>query len=421
MASVVLSLPRTTLTMDEGRIVKWIKRDGDMVAKGEPVAEMETDKAIVEVQAPITGYLRTILLGEDTGAAIGAPLAIFTDTDDEPVDGAEGEPHLESRAADGMSAPGDQQPSQVSAAPAPPRSALVDGLVRASPAVRMRARAEGVSLSQIHGTGPRGRILLRDFEEFLALGGAAGRVSLEQQSQAQPLAEQVGKRLDPSRMRQSIGAAMLRSWREQPQFNVTRHLDMTHVQSVRQMLAQSFEASTGVRLSITDFLIQAFARALSGHPTLNVITAPDGEAYAAQRVDMGIAVAVADGLVVPVLRGADVLTLPQIAVQRSELTRRALDNRLGAKDLGGGTFTLSNLGPFGIDEFEAIINPGEAAIAAVGRVRETPVAHEGQVVIRPLLTMTLSVDHRRADGATAARFMADVADRVEGRTGWIFF
>jgi pyruvate dehydrogenase E2 component (dihydrolipoamide acetyltransferase) len=219
-------------------------------------------------------------------------------------------------------------------------------------------------------------------------------------------------------MRAAIAAAMLKSWREQPQFTLTREVDMGPVLGLRAALVA---AAPQAKLSIVDFLIQAFARALPEHPGLNVRTDESGAARPSATVDMGLAVAVEDGLVVPVLRGADRLTLPQIAGQRAALTQRALAGRLGQQDLGGATFTLSNLGPFGVDEFNAIVSPGEAAIVAVGAVRERPVAVDGQVVVRPTLRMTLSVDHRLADGAAGARLLADVVERLEGRLGWILF
>ncbi|MDA8343918.1 MAG: dihydrolipoamide acetyltransferase family protein [Thermaerobacter sp.] len=409
MAEIILQLPRTTLTMDEGRIVNWLKKPGDAVAEGEPVAEMETDKAVVEVAAPITGFLRRLIVEENVDVPIAAPIAVFTETADEPLGsgGAAAQPTAEIPPA----AQENQQPhASALAAKVLELSQRTADVVRASPAVRIRARKEGVDLAAIPGSGPGGRILLQDYERFVGSRSAAPAVQA-------PVPAAAG-RVGSSRMRASIAAAMLKSWREQPQFAITRHVDMSHVAQLRATLAS---AAPDQKLSFIDFVIQAFARALPLHPSLNVRTDASGAAASSQTVDMGIAVAVEDGLVVPVLRGAEKLTLPQIAAGRAELTRRALDNRLGAQDLGGGTFTVSNLGPFGVDQFNAIVNPGEAAIVAVGRIRETPVALEGQVVIRPMLSMTLSVDHRLADGAAGARLLQDVAERLEGRLGWILF
>ena len=411
MAETILQLPRTTLTMDEGRIVRWLKQPGDAVTEGEAVAEMETDKAVVEVQAPITGFVRRLIAAENVDVPVAAPIAVFSETADEPLGGQEAEQAQEAPAAEVPAAEPAAAPAIASApAPAPLAAQQAAGPVKASPAVRIRARAEGVDLAAVPGSGPGGRILLRDYQEF-----AASRAALPASA---PLAAPAPPGVSQSRMRASIAAAMLKSWREQPQFAITRHVDMTAVAQLRATLSA---AVPDVKLSFIDFLIQAFARALPAHPSLNVRTDGSGASRTSQTVDMGIAVAVEEGLVVPVLRGAERLTLPQIAAGRAELTRKALENRLGAQDLGGGTFTVSNLGPFGVDQFNAIVNPGEAAIVAVGRIRETPVAVEGRVEIRPLMTMTLSVDHRLADGAAGARLLQDVVERLEGRLGWILF
>ncbi len=404
MAETILQLPRTTLTMDEGRIVRWMKRPGDAVTEGEPVAEMETDKAVVEVQAPVTGYLRRLIVAENVDVPVAEPIAVFTETADEALAGASApEPAPVVSPADaGLARAQSTEP----AAPPPPVEAPAGQgrIVRASPAVRIRARAEGVDLAAIFGSGPAGRILVQDYERHAAATVAQAPAS------AVPAAT--------DRMRTGIAAAMLKSWREQPQFSVTRYVDMSRVTELRAALAA---AAPDVKLSFIDFLIQAFARALPLHPRLNQRADASGNPSPSETVDMGIAVAVQDGLIVPVLRGAQALTLPQIAAQRASLTERALENRLGARDLGGGTFTVSNLGPFGVDQFNAIVNPGEAAIVAVGAMRERPVAVDGQVLVRPMLTMTLSVDHRLADGAAGAQLLQDVVDRLEGRMGWILF
>ncbi len=410
MAEVVLKLPRTTLTMDFGRVVRWCKAEGDAVREGETVAEVETDKAVVEVGAPIAGYLRQALAPLDVDLPVAAALAVFTPTLDEPLGqtAAGAASPVPPPALDEPMAPAERR-AQASCDGGPPQPASA---VRASPAVRRRAREADVDLRDVAGSGPRGRILLRDFETFLAARvPGAPAAPAEPVAPAAPLPGQ-------SRMRAAIAAAMLRSWREQPQFTLTREVDMSATLALKAALAA---AAPEKKLSVADFLIQAFARALPQHPSLNARLDAEAGSSRSGSVDFGIAVALEDGLVVPVLRGAERLKLGEIATARAELTARALAGTLRQDDLGAATFTMSNLGPFGVDEFRAIVNPGEAAIVAVGALRERPVAVDGLVAVRPTLRLTLAVDHRVADGAAGARLLGDVADRLEGRLGWILF
>ncbi|MBE3590724.1 MAG: 2-oxo acid dehydrogenase subunit E2 [Firmicutes bacterium] len=229
-----------------------------------------------------------------------------------------------------------------------------------------------------------------------------------------------GRRVPLSPMRRAVARNMLASWQAAPQFSLTRDVDMTAVLELRRILAPSFAASRGVKLSPVDFLIQAAARALAAHPDLNATFTDEGLVHH-DTVDVGLATATEDGgLLVPVVRGADRLTLVEIAARRQELVELARRGRL-APDAVGGTFTISNLGPFDVDRFHAIVQPGETAILAVGRIQERPAVREGQLCVRPLLTITLTVDHRAADGAAAARFLQDLVARLERDEGWLLF
>jgi pyruvate dehydrogenase E2 component (dihydrolipoamide acetyltransferase) len=409
VSRITLGLPRTTLTMDEGRIVRWLKRPGEAVAAGEAVVEVETDKSVVEVEAPQAGYLRRILAEDDAVVPVGAPIALLTDTAEEPLEGespegagAGEEVHVkEAEPGEGVVT----SLRQEVAAPEPeakPRGGMpaTERELRASPAVRRAARRQGVDLRRVPGSGPGGRILLADLEAFLRRPAPPeGRPS----------------------MRRAIARAMVESWREKPQFSVTVHVDMSRAETFRQVIGPSFEASRGVRLSVMDLLVQAVARTLPAHPLLNCRVSAEGEAVPIEHVDIGLAVAVEDGLLVPVLRAAERKSLAEIAVERKDLTTRAMTGKLRAQDLGEATFTISNLGPFGVDQFQAIVIPGEPAILAVGRLMEVPRVVDHELAVRPVLTLTLAVDHRVADGAAAARFLADVKDRLERDEGWILF
>lgn len=404
MSVFTLTMPRTTLTMDEGRVIRWLKRPGELVGAGEVIVEVETDKSVVEVQVPARGYLRRILVAEGDVAPVGAPIALLTESADEPLVAASAAmPPVSQPAVSAEMAPSTTAPVEREAVPEK------DGVLRASPAVRREARRRGIDLRGVAGSGPAGRILLKDLERHLA--EAAKPAPIEPR---QATTSGVGT----SAMRRAIAAAMERSWREIPQFSVTRHVDVAQSETFRRVVGPSFEASRGVRLSVVDLLIQAVAQTLRRFPNLNRRTAGD---EVSAGVHVGLAVAVTDGLLVPVLRNADEKPLSAIAMERRELTERALAGRLRAEDLGGATITISNLGPFGVDQFRAIVTPGEVSILAVGRMQDMPRAVGGQVVVRPVITLTLSVDHRVTDGAEAARFLAEVAERLEASDTWILF
>ena len=372
--------------MDEGRIVVWHKRVGDAVAAGEVLFEVETDKATMEVESPAAGTLRRILFAADSSAPVATVIALISDSPDEQLPSDAGGPQV----------PKPSQPAGVPPAsgrlpsgrgPSEPESLASSDSdrVRSSPAARKRAQELGVDISKVRGSGPGGRVTLEDVD------GATSPASSP------------GERREPlSRMRRAIGERMTRSVREQPQFSISRDVDMSAANEARKKAGASY----------TDAILAACAKALRDHPRLRARI--EGDALVtADAIHVGIAVALDDGLLVPVLRDADKKDLSELARERELLEQHARAGKLAEHESAGAIFTVSNLGTLGVDRFTAIVNLPEAAILAVGRVADRVIAKEGSAAVRPMATLTLSVDHRVADGATAARFLTAVAERLE--------
>ena len=379
--------------MDEGRIVAWHKREGDTVAAGDVLFEVETDKATMEVESPTAGTLRRILYPADATAPVATVIAFITETADEPlpVDGVLGaqppKPSLrdEDPPASGR-APVARGPSEVE----PLSQSSDEGRVRSSPAARKRAQELRVDIGKIAGSGPGGRVTLEDVD-----GAATAKSS--------PVATSSEETREPlSRMRRAIGERMTKSVREQPQFSISRDVDMTAANEKRKAADASY----------TDAIVAAAAKTLRDHPRLRA-RIEDGHLVTSDAANVGLAIALTDGLLVAVLRDADRKSLTDLAAERERLEEHARAGKLAEHELTGSVLTVSNLGTMGIDRFTAIVNPPEAAILAVGRVADRVVAKDGSPEVRPIATLTLSVDHRVADGATAARYLSAVADRLE--------
>ena len=374
--------------MDEGRIVAWRKREGDAVAAGEVLFEVETDKATMEVESPAAGTLRRILYSADSSAPVATVIALISDTTDEPLPsellGAElPKPSLR---ADPQPSSAGGPPGALGPSEAQPLAESSEDRVRSSPAARKRAQELGVDISKVHGSGPGGRVTMEDVETASTSPAAPS-----------------GERREPlSRMRRAIAERMTRSVREQPQFSISRDVDMSAAK----------EARTKAGASYTDAIVAACAKALRDHPRLRG-RIEDDALVISDAIHVGIAIALDDGLLVPVLRDADRKDLSELARERERLEQHARAGRLAQHELGGAVFTVSNLGTLGVDRFTAIVNPPEAAILAVGRVTDRVIAKDGSALVRPVATLTLSVDHRVADGATAARYLTAVAERLE--------
>jgi len=378
--------------MDEGRIVAWHKREGDAVAAGDILFEVETDKATMEVESPTAGTLRKILYPADATAPVATVIALITETADEDIaESAVGaqppKPSLrdEDPPASGR-APVARGPSEVE--PLSPSSD--EGRVRSSPAARKRAQELGVDIGSVTGSGPGGRVTLEDVDAAAEL------------SKSSPTTLSKEKREPLSRMRRAIAERMTKSVREQPQFSISRDVDMTSANEERKAAGASY----------TDVIVAAAAKTLRDHPRLRA-RIEDGELVTSDATNIGVAIALEDGLLVAVLRDADRKNLRELAAERERLEEHAHAGKLAEHELTGSVLTVSNLGTMGIDRFVAIVNPPEAAILAVGRVADRVVAKDGVPAVRPIASLTLSVDHRVADGATAARYLAAVAERLE--------
>ena len=389
MASEV-KLPRLGQGMESGTIVKWLKSEGEAVEKGEPLYELDTDKVTQEVEAEASGVLLRIAVPEgevEVGHTIGfigdrgedVPDAPVSDTETVSDTVKEERPHKR------------EEPPQTSS----------NGRVKASPLARRLARERGLDLAGIHGTGPEGRIVAEDVERAEAGTPAPETVA------AAPLAGEVERR-PLSNVRKTIARRLTQAWTV-PAFQLTVSADMSRA---NEIVHQQRELYPDVRITVTDLLTKVCARALMRHGDMNVQFAEDA-LLVFPNADIGIAVAAPQGLVVPVVRGAERLSIAQIADVRADLVGRAREAKLRAEDLEGGTFTISNLGMFDIDQFIAVLNPPQASILAVGATRDVVVVRDGGFVAVPTMTMTLACDHRAVDGATGAEFLKTVKAFLE--------
>ena len=418
-----VKLPRLGQGMESGTIVKWLKGEGEAVKKREPLYELDTDKVTQEVEAEADGVLLKILVdsGEvDVGTTIGVigkegeevasgngakPAEARAEPDDETDPAVEEEDEAQT---EGSSAPqmDDQrrigQEAAAATAAAEPVAAAVDGgRVKASPLARRLAREKGIELGQVTGSGPEGRIVAEDVERFEVAAPAAA-----------PLAAAAGEveEIQLTSTRKTIARRLTEAW-QAPVFQLMVSADMTRANELRERLVARL-ADGETKPTVSDLLTKVAAAALVRHPAVNAhFTGESIRRFPAAHV--GIAVAAPNGLVVPVLRDADRRTIQELATARADVVARARDGKLQRADLEDGTFTISNLGMYGIEQFVAVLNPPQAAILAVGSTVETPVVRAGEVVVRPLLTLTLTCDHRAIDGADGAEFLRTVKELLE--------
>ena len=435
-----VKLPRLGQGMESGTIVKWLKDEGEPVKKREPLYELDTDKVTQEVEAEADGVLLKIVVdagevevgrtiafigseGEDLPSGNGGAPAAAPEA--EAAAEADGEPAAESDATaveeqdeeqtEGASAPGmdDQRArgQEAAAATAAAETAAVtdaparpDGRVKASPLARRLAREKGIDIATLAGSGPEGRIVAEDVER--------GVVAVPEAAPATALAAPSGEieEIELTSTRKTIARRLTEAW-QAPVFQLTVSVDMTRSLELRERLvARLREGET--KPTVSDLLTKVAAAALLRHPALNAHFAGD-RILRFPSAHVGIAVAAPNGLVVPVIRDADRKTIQEIAAERATLVGRARDGKLQRDDLADGTFTISNLGMFGIEQFVAVLNPPQAAILAVGATEEKPVVREGEVVVRPVMTMTITCDHRAIDGADGADFLRTVKELLE--------
>jgi pyruvate dehydrogenase E2 component (dihydrolipoamide acetyltransferase) len=400
-------MPKLSDTMEEGTIVEWKKKSGDQVKTGDVLAEVESDKATFDLEADADGVLQ-ILVEQGVPAKIGAPIARIGDA------GAAA-PAPKAKPKEPEAPPTPKAASAPEAAPPPPSpsSALKgegNGQVKASPLARRLAEEMGVDLGSIQGTGPEGRIVK---EDVLAAGSARSKV---ERRRPQPVAERPAgpdvEVIEPNRMQSTIARRMAEAKSTVPEFQVTVEARVDLAVSLRQQLKDSVPGAE--KVTMTDFLVRACALALGKFPEVNTSWA-DGKFQRKRAINIGLAVAPSQGmgLLVPVVHDADRKDIVQISIESRQVIERARSGRPAEGDLSGATFSISNLGMYGVDEFTAIINPPEAAILAVGAIKDVPVVDGERIVPGKVMRMTLSVDHRVFYGATAAQFMAEVKRLLE--------
>lgn len=387
--AITVVMPQMGYDMREGKVVKWLKREGETVRRGEPLAEIETDKAVVEMPASGEGVVRKILVGEGVTVPVGKAIAIIG-TADEPL------PEV-----------AEAPPPAPAPAPAPAPSPPAEG-VRASPLARRLAEELGVDLRQVQGTGPGGRITEADVRRTAEAAKAPPPPPAPAPAEV-PAAEEVAL----SKMRQAIARLTTRAKQETPHFYVSAEIDMTEALALRQQVNKALEPQ-GIRVSINDMLVRACALALGEFPVFNA-SYQDGKLRLHKAIHIGIAISLEgdQGLIVPALLDCAHKSLADIARASKDLVERANRGHLTPEEYGGATFSISNLGMYDVDSFIAIIHPPQAAVLAVGSVRPRPVVRDGQVVVRQMMTATLSVDHRVADGAQAARFLGRIKALLE--------
>ncbi|HET8606754.1 MAG TPA: dihydrolipoamide acetyltransferase family protein [Gaiellaceae bacterium] len=384
-------MPMLGMAQETGKVLRWLKAEGEAVAKGEPLIEVETDKVTVEIEAPADGTLAAISAGEGVEVPVGQAIAFV-------LAPGESAPEPAAVAAAPVAAAANGTASTLPSDTVSQGTAVLPRRALASPKARRLAAERGVPIEEIRGSGPYGAVVAADVEAFDVTPPLRGLTPLEVSS-----------------VWKTMAGRMQASWRDVPHFYLQRDCDATRLGSWRHATRRR---PGHERVTHTDLLVKLCAAALLEHPRVNA-SWRDGEIVGSDSVDVGVAVATDDALIVPVIHGADRLGLAELSARRAELVGRARERKLRPEDVAGGTFTISNLGMFGVDAFQAIVNAPQAAILAVGRILDRVVAVDGAPVVRPTLTLTLSFDHRVVDGAAGARFLDTLASLVEEPAGLV--
>jgi len=370
-------MPKLDQAMEKGTIGEWLKREGDRVEKGEPILRIDVDKASFELEAERSGYLRKILYEEGETVEVGKVIAYISDSMDEEI-------------------PEEKPITVEEAKPLKAEEAEEVVEVKASPLAKKLAREKGIDLSKVKGSGPGGRILAKDVLAYIE--------SLEKPAEYEimPL----------SKIRRITAEKMSFSKRTIPHFYVQVDVDASELIKLRQSLIPEVEKLAGVKLAYDDLIMKATAIALREFPILNS-TFEEGGVKIFPSIDICLAISVDDELVAPVIREVDKKRISEIAKERGELVKRAREHRLEPRDVRGGSFTVSNVGMFGVDWLAAIINPPQAAILSIGAIKDAPVVRDGRIEVKKIMKLVLSVDHRVADGATGCRFLGRIKELLE--------
>lgn len=390
-----VTMPKLGLTMDEGTILDWFKDEGDAVRIGEALLSVETDKVSIDVETPASGILLKIVVLAGKTVPLGEVIAYIGDK--------------------GEAAPEKTRLGQESTSPVAPAaeskkveviSPTTAGPIKVSPIARKLAKENQIDLSAVQGTGPQGRIVEADIRALLS--------ARETVAQRQIAFGEVPYHLQSlTSVRKVTAQRMSESFRAIPHFYLSIELSVAQLSALRQQLAAEYEDRFGIHLTYTDLLIRALALNLPRHPLLNAAFYSESDIKLYDEINPGFAIATTQGLVVGVIHHADHMSLMEIAQARHILALKAQERRLTPQDVSGGTFTLTNLGMYGIDDFSPIINPGQSAILAIGAIADRPISEGGQLVLRPTLRLTLAVDHRVADGVVGALFLQDLRPVLE--------
>ena len=424
-----LTMPQMGYDMQEGTVVRWLKSEGAQVEMGEAIAEIETDKAVVEFESYAAGVLHHILVTEGTTVPVGQVIAIVGAEDEAPERPPPPQPAPTAAAAPEavpaaipLGAPADQTAADDADSPQPED----EERLFATPAARKIAQEQGIDLAEVPGTGPGGRIVKQDVLDHGDEGAGTDAEATPSAATPPPTeatappppepapapSAAVPEELTPlTRMRQQIARVTVRSKSEKPHFYVATDVDMTRAMALRGDINQAL-AEDGVRITVNDLIIRACIEALKKYPKFNAYYQEDGIRMN-RVINVGLAVATDEGLIVPAILDCGGKSLKALAAASKDLADRAAQGTLNPQEYSGGTFAISNLGMFGVASFTAIIQPPQTAVLAVGAVRQQPVARDGQVVIAEVMTATLSADHRIVDGAEGAEFINEVKRLLE--------
>jgi pyruvate dehydrogenase E2 component (dihydrolipoamide acetyltransferase) len=432
--SETISMPKLGFDMQEGVLVRWVKNEGENVSKGDVLAEIETDKATVEVESSASGVVRKLLVEPGAVVPVGDPIAVVGSADEKieetptkvveapaekKTDGQKGEEIKTEPAPEGRREKSDAKAEEKPAAPAKPEPAPApsgqaqapaqEGPVKASPLARKIARDNNLDLARLQGTGPGGRVVRKDVES--ALAGGVQQAAPGRQPAAQPVAVSgEDETLPLTKLRQAIGRRMVESTTTVPHFFVTHEYKMDALMALRKQINEYLPENE--KLSVNDFIVKAVALTLREFPNLNSSFAGD-KVIRHGAINVGIAVAVEGGLLTIVTRTTDQESLRVLSSETKRMAAGAREGKVRPNDIEGSTFSVSNLGMFDVENFSAIINPPEAGIIAIGSARQVPVVENGEIKIGWRMKATISVDHRVSDGAEAAQFMQKLAEFLE--------
>jgi len=393
-------MPALEMAQETGKLLAWRKKEGDRVSKGEPLLDVETDKAVVEVEAPADGFLAGIKASEGADIPVGQTIAWIVEAgENPPADVITAAPSARAGAHATPEVP--QSSRSAPSTSVPPASAA-----KISPKARRLAKELEVDVGLVQGTGAAGEVLASDVESAARARGASDAAASDSASM-----QESGNVEVPTAVGRLMAERTTQSWTTVPHFFVSRDVDASALNSYRERVLGETERTDAARVTHTDLLVALAARVLLKHPRLNASWSPEGIRLH-EYVNVGVAIAVSDGVVTAVIANAHRATLAEIASQRRDIADRARSGKLRPADVSGATFTITNLGMYQVDQFQAIIVPPQAAILAVGAIRERAIAVQGKAEVRRMMTLTVSCDHRVADGARAAMFLSDLAQAL---------